>query len=139
MRTLRRLEIGTANNVSSEIGGPFDVTLPISPEFYASSRVDFSSQSPSLNPKGALASLAWSRTRELTTDDEMIIVADVFSNGSAVLADVVLPPRNHRMLDDIQAALRSSPAFVPASLDHRPQTMRVVLSIQRMDIREQAF
>ncbi|MEJ7615690.1 MAG: hypothetical protein WKF30_01650 [Pyrinomonadaceae bacterium] len=74
----------------------------------------------------------------MTTDDEMIIVADVFSNGSAVLADVVLPPRNLHARRH-QAAFRSSPAFVPASLDHRPQTMRVVLSIQRMDIHEQAF
>lgn len=135
MRVLRELE----NNTAHEVDGPFDVTVPVSPALYASSRTAFSSESPSLNPKGGLASLAWSRTRELTTDDEMIIVADVFSNGSAVLADVVLPPRNRRMIEDIQAAFRSSPAFVPASLDHRPQTMRVVLSIQRMDIHEQAF
>lgn len=136
MRVLRELENNTAQE---EVEGPFDVRVPVSPALYASSRTDFSSESPSLNPKGGLASLAWSRTRELTTDDEMIIVADVFSNGSAVLADVVLPPRNRHMIDDIQAAFRSSPAFVPASLDHRPQTMRVVLSIQRMDIHEQAF
>lgn len=142
MRVLRELENNTVQGESFDgiyAVPTFDVTVPVSPALYASSRVDFSSESPSLNPRGALASLAWSRTRELTTDDEMIIVADVFSNGNAVLADVVLPPRNQRMIDDIQAAFRSSPAFVPASLDHRPQTMRVVLSIQRMDVHEQAF
>ena len=69
----------------------------------------------------------------------MVVVADVFSNGSAALADVVLPPRDRQMIDDVQRAFRSSPAFVPASLDHRPQTMRVVLAIQKMDVREQDF
>ncbi|MEJ7615691.1 MAG: zf-HC2 domain-containing protein [Pyrinomonadaceae bacterium] len=59
MRVLRQLETDTAQGAPydrSLIDGPFDVTIPISPEFYASSRVDFSSESPSLNPKGALAS-----------------------------------------------------------------------------------
>lgn len=140
MRALRGLESGEATTfVRSDWTGPYDVRLPVSPEMYASSRFEFSAQSPSLNPKGALASLAWSRTREITSDDEMVVVADVFSDGNASLADVVMPPRNSRMLDDIQKAFRSSPAFVPASLDHRPQTMRVVLSIQRMDVTEQAF
>lgn len=123
--------------------GPFDVNAPLTPENYASSRINYSAESPSLNPKGALAALAWSRarggTRPATEDDEMVVVADVFSNGSATLAGVVLAPRNHRMLDDVQKAFRLSPAFVPASLDHRPQTMRVVLAIQRMDVHEQDF
>ena len=35
--------------------------------------------------------------------------------------------------------LRKSPAFVPASLDHRPQTMRVVFVLQKMKVEEQMF
>lgn len=140
MRVLRELE-NNPQEAFRNLGGfgPFDVTLPVTPEVYALSREQFSSESPSLNPKGGLAALAWSRAHELTADDEMMIVADVFSNGSAALADVVVAPRNRRMLDDVQRAFRSSRAFVPASLDHRPQTMRVVLTFQRMDVRDQDF
>ena len=36
----------------------------------------------------------------------MIVVADVFSNGSASLADVVQAPRDQRMLADFEVALR---------------------------------
>jgi hypothetical protein len=43
------------------------------------------------------------------------------------------------MLDDFQHALRQSPAFVPASFDRRPQTMRVVFVIQKVDVRERNF
>ena len=36
----------------------------------------------------------------------MIVVADVFSNGAASLADVVHAPRDRQMLDDFEVALR---------------------------------
>ena len=58
----------------------------------------------------------------------MIVVADVFSDGSASLVDVVQAPRDKRMLDDFESALRQDRAFVPASFDRRPDTMRVVIS-----------
>lgn len=146
MRVLRELENPRAGgnayviNLGTFDAGPYDVTRPLTPENYALRRREFSTESPSLNPRGALASLAWSHSpSHPDDDDEMVVVADVFSNGSAALADVVLPPRDRRMIDDVQRAFRSSPAFVPASLDHRPQTMRVVLAIQKMDVREQDF
>ena len=69
----------------------------------------------------------------------MIVVADVFSNGAASLADVVQAPRDRRMLADFQLALRQSAAFVPASLDRRPGTMRVVFTVQKVDVRDQSF
>ena len=59
----------------------------------------------------------------------MIVVTDVFSNGSASLADVVQPPKDKRMLDEFESALRRDAAFVPASLDRRPDTMRVVITL----------
>ena len=68
--------------------------------------------------------------------DEMVVVADVFSNGAASLTDVMHAPRDRRMLDDFQAALRNNAAFVPASIDGRPDTMRVVFSIQRVEVRD---
>jgi hypothetical protein len=73
------------------------------------------------------------------TNDEMVVVADVFSNGSASLTDVMHAPRDRRMLDDFQAALRNNAAFVPASIDRRPDTMRVVFSVQRVEVRDRNY
>ena len=69
----------------------------------------------------------------------MIVVADVYGNGSASLAEVVAPPRNRRAIDELQDALRQSSAFVPASLDRRPQTMRVVFVLQKMNVPESIY
>jgi len=48
--------------------------------------------------------------------DDMVVVADVFSNGSAALADVVQAPRDRQMLADFEVALRQSAAFVSSLL-----------------------
>jgi hypothetical protein len=69
----------------------------------------------------------------------MVVVADVFSNGNASLAGVVHPPRDRQMLADFEAALRTDAAFVPAAFDRRPDTMRVVFTVQKVDIRERSF
>ncbi|MDQ3133287.1 MAG: anti-sigma factor [Acidobacteriota bacterium] len=114
----------------------FDVTRPIS---LATSRAPFGSESPSLNPGGALAALVRTPSSGSEEDDDTVIVADVFSNGSASLAGVVSPPRNPQMLDEVQDALRRNPAFVPAAFDHRPQTMRVVLSLSKVSVHERSF
>jgi len=52
------------------------------------------------------------------------------------LAEVVEPPRNPRALRELEDALRKGPAFVPATLDRRPQTMRVVFVLQKMNVDE---
>src|SRR5207253_9658495 len=107
----------------------YDITKAISPESYAALRTPYNTESPSLNPGGALAMLTWSPMRihknSRQDDDDMIVVADVFSNGSASVAGVMQAPRDRRMLDDFQKALRQDAAFVPAALDRRPETMRV--------------
>jgi len=121
-------------------GGGFDVTKPVvSLEDYATSRLPYGVESPSLNPRGALAALVWNPAYGHADDDDMVVVADVFSNGSASLAEVVQPPRNPRMLNDLQDALRKNPAFVPAALDQRPKTMRVVFVLQKVEVPEPAF
>jgi len=118
----------------------YDITKPISPESYAALRTPFNAESPSLNPGGALATLGWQTNYERTNsrqgDDNMVIVADVFTNGSASLANVMQAPRDSRVLKDFENALRKDAAFVPASLDRRPETMRVVFSVQRVDVHE---
>jgi len=117
-----------------------DINQPVNSEDYAASRAPFAEQSPSLNPRGALAALTRSYQHPRNADsDEMMVVADVFSNGAASLADVVQAPRDHQMLVDFETALRRDPAFVPASLDRRPDTMRVVFSVQKVDVRERNF
>ena len=94
---------------------------------------------PSLNPNGALAQLVRSPSEGAADDDDMAIVADVFSNGNASLAEVVQTPHNRRMLDEVAAALRKTPPFVPASLDQRPQTMRVVLSLSKVNVQDRSY
>ncbi|HKR60394.1 MAG TPA: zf-HC2 domain-containing protein [Pyrinomonadaceae bacterium] len=120
-----------------------DITQPVTSENFAASRAPFAAQSPSLNPKGALAMLTQSyanpHPNDLQYSDDMIVVADVFSNGSASLAGVVNAPRNRRMLNEFEVALRQDAAFVPASMDRRPDTMRVVFTVQKVDVRERNF
>jgi hypothetical protein len=72
-------------------------------------------------------------------DDDITIIANVFSNGSASLEEVMQSPRDRHTLAQIEDALRRTPAFVPASLDRRPQTMRVVLSLSKVNVRERNY
>jgi hypothetical protein len=121
----------------------YDINQPISPQNYAALRAPFNTESPSLNPGGALATLTWEpehlRHNGRQSDDDMVVVADVFSNGSASLADVMQAPRDRRMLADFEKALRQNAAFVPAALDRRPETMRVVFSVQRVDVHDRNY
>lgn len=116
----------------------YDLSRPVNAEAFAASRAPFAEESPSLNPGGALAALtrAYAHPQHggYRDADDMIVVANVFSNGSASLADVVHAPRDKRMLDEFETALRQDAAFVPASLDRRPDTMRVVFAVQKVDV-----
>ena len=117
---------------------------PSGPVYDLYSPEDFArNESPSLNPEGRLAALTRRHSHvhiDAADADDMIVVANVFSDGSASLAEVVTPPRDKRMLDDFESALRQDAAFVPASVDRRPDTMRVVLSfVQRVDVDERQF
>ena len=120
--------------------GGFDVTRPLSPDLAAAARSAWGPESPTLNPRGALAALTVAPPGDGNPDDDdMIVVADVYANGAASLAEVVEAPRNRRMVEDLQNALRKNPAFVPASLDRRPQTMRVVFVLQKMNVAENSY
>ena len=121
-----------------------DLNRPVTPEVFAASRAPFAEQSPSLNPGGALAALTRAYARpsvdaDAEDGDDMIVVTDVFSNGAASLADVVQAPRDKRMLDEFESALRQDAAFVPASLDRRPDTMRVVFAVQKVAVDDRNF
>ena len=136
--------VAKGNDAVLAISNPgFDLNRPVTSEDFSARRAPFAEQSPSLDPKGALAALtsAYAQPQPAANEDvdDMIVVADVFSNGSASLAGVVHAPRNPQMLTDFEVALRQSAAFVPASLDRRPGTMRVVFSVQKVDVRDQSF
>jgi len=120
----------------------YDLFQPVSKEAFAASRAPIGELSPSLNPRGSLAALTrnyvdpHNSSREA---DDMIVVADVFSNGVASVSGVVQPPKDKRMLDEFESALRQDPAFVPASMDRRPDTMRVVFALQKVDVDDRNF
>lgn len=122
----------------------YDLSKPITSEGLAKVRANVSELSPTLDPSGALAALTRSYTHPSVSHyadaDDMIVVTDVFKDGSASLADVVQPPRDRRMLDDFESALRQNAAFVPASLDRRPDTMRVVITLgPKVEVDAQKF
>jgi hypothetical protein len=122
--------------------GRYNINEPISPTSYAALRTPYNIESPSLNPNGGIAMLNLSGVdvhERGDENDDMLVVADVFSNGTASVADVMNVPRDRRMLDSFQAALRNNAVFVPSAMDRRPGTMRVVFSIQRVEVRDRNY
>ncbi len=109
----------------------------ISPSEYARTRLGFGGESPSINPQGALIALTKSLVRGGMKDDEVVVVADVFGNGLAQIAEVVEPSRDRRAVSELEKALDSDPSyapFVPASLENRPESVRVVLKFQNVNV-----
>jgi hypothetical protein len=104
---------------------------------YVEQRSDVSTESPSVNPQGALIALTNSLVRGDMKDDEVVVVAEVFGNGLAKIDEVVEPSKDRRAVDELDKALRSDPSFapfVPADIDKRPASMRVVLKIQNVNV-----
>lgn len=104
---------------------------------YAQTRLDISSESPSVNPRGALIALTKSLVRGGMKDDEVVVVADVFGNGLARIAEVVEPSRDSQAVNELQKALDSDPAYAPfvsANLDKRSDSVRVVLKFQSVSV-----
>lgn len=109
----------------------------ISPADYARSRLGIASESPSVNPNGALVRMTQSLVQGGLRDDEMVVVADVFSDGVAQIAEVVEPSRNRRAVLELEKALESDPSlapFVPTTLESRPDSVRVVLKFQSVNV-----
>ncbi len=121
----------------------YDLYQPITSEGLSAERAPFSMSSPTLDPKGSLASLtiSYAQPNRNSDDqpDDMIVVTDVFINGAAALVAVERPPRDRRMLDEFESALRQDAAFVPARMDRRPDTMRVVFAVQKVDVNNRNF
>jgi anti-sigma factor RsiW len=106
-------------------------------EEYALGRRDVSSQSPSINPNGTLIGLTNLLVQGETSDDEVVVVADVYENGLAQIAEVVEPSRDKNAVDELARALDTSLSnapFVPASYDQRSDSVRVVFRIQTVNV-----
>ncbi len=110
----------------------------LTPAEYANSRLAISKESPSINPRGALIALTRSLMRGEMNDDEVVIVADVFGNGLARIAEVVeRPAGDDAAIIELQKALQSDPnfaPFVPAKMDGRSETTRVVIRFQSVNV-----
>lgn len=110
----------------------------ITPDEYANSRIAVAAESPSINPRGALVALTKSLVRGEMRDDEVVVVADVFGNGLAEIAEVVEPSHDRRAVEELNRALQSDPSFapfVPASVDQRSDTIRVIFKIQNVNVK----
>jgi hypothetical protein len=104
---------------------------------YAEQRVDVAVESPSINPHGALVALTNSLVRGEMKDDEVVVVAEVFGNGLAKIDEVVEPSRNRRAVTELEKALDSDPSFapfVPAEVDKRPESVKVIFKIQSVNV-----
>jgi len=113
------------------------IDTDLNPFDYANSRAGFSQESPSINPRGSLVALTRDLINEVSDNDEVTVVADVYGNGSASIAQVVEPSSDSRAVDELERALGSDPsaaAFVPASFDQRSEPMRVVLKFQSVSV-----
>ncbi len=111
--------------------------LDLSPSEYANTRLAISGESPSINPQGALVALTRSLVRGKINDEEVVVVADVFGNGLARIAEVVETSGTSREMIELENALQSDPSyapFVPASFDQRSEVTRVILKIQSVNV-----
>ncbi len=100
-------------------------------------RIALADRPPSINPTGALVALTKSFVRGKMKDEEVVIVADVFGNGLAKVAEVVEPPKNAQTMAEIQKALETDPEdapFLPAKADNRSEKVTFILKIQRVDV-----
>ena len=116
----------------------FEGDLEINATSFAAARNSVAGSSPSLNPQGALVALTRSIVRGKMKDDEVVVVADVFGNGLARIAEIVEPSSDVRAVRELEKALESDPRyaspFVPANMDGRSDTVRVIFKINRVDI-----
>ena len=125
------------SNIAYQTYNYRDLSLDLTNEEVAAERFPVAYESPSLSPKGALVALTKSLVRGKIQDDEVVVVANVFSDGLAQITEIVEAPKNRHSLEEIEKALQNDPAyapFVPAKLDKRSDVVRVVFKIQTVNV-----
>lgn len=113
---------------------PYETLYSLPAADYAVRRISVASESPSLNPQSNFVALTASLTRGEASDEAIMVVADVLENGFAKITQVIEPPREPRKLAELERLLDEDPAFVPATLDRRPENVRVVFFIQKVEV-----
>lgn len=92
---------------------------------------------PRVNPAGALVALTKSIVRGKMSDEEVVIVADVFGNGAARISEVVEPPSDKAAMSELQKAFRTDPEdapFLPAGDVRGTRPIPVVIKLQQVDV-----
>jgi hypothetical protein len=115
---------------------PYDA-FELTPTDIVNSRMQFAQESPSINPQGALVALTKSLVRGEMKDEEVVVVADVFSNGLAKISEVVESPKDGRMISELEKALTNDAKFapfVPTVIEDRPESMQIILRIQNVNV-----
>ena len=121
-------------NSSAPYGDTDDPILPIQ---FANTRLGYGPESPSVNPSGALVQLTRTLIKEGMEDDEVVVVADVYGNGLAQIAEVVEPSHDMQAVLELQRALETDPSFspfVPTNIEARPESVRVILKLQSVNV-----
>jgi len=109
----------------------------ISPTEYARSRMSVAGESPSINPNGALVALTRTLVSSRLRSDEVVVVANVLSNGLASVTQVVEGGEDAKAIADLERALQSdlsNTPFVPAVMDNRGENVRVVLKFKTVNV-----
>jgi hypothetical protein len=117
--------------------GVADMVMWVSPADYAMSRRDVSQESPSINPNGTLIALSRSLLPSIPHNDEIVVVADVDSNGRAYISETVGTGGDGELLARLERAFGASgpgAPFVPASFDGRPGMVRTVFRFHTVDV-----
>lgn len=102
-------------------------------------RIGIPENSPEVNPAGALIALTRSIVRGKMSDEEVVVVADVFGNGIANISEIVDPPNDEAGMRELRKAFDTKPGeapFLPARMPRNSDAVRVVLRIQRVDVTE---
>lgn len=100
--------------------------------------IEIPDRSPEINPTGALIALTRSIVRGKLSNEEVVVVADVFGNGLANISEIVDPPKDERAMRELEKAFSTDPErapFLPSKIDGKSDAIRVVLKIQRVDVR----
>ncbi len=109
----------------------------ITQENFARNRLSVSGESPSLNPTGAIVALTKSLVRGKMKGNEFVVVADVFDNGLAQIAEIVESPKDKETIESLKNAFNADEEdapFLPANLDNRASEVRVVFKIQLVEV-----
>ncbi|NNE98694.1 MAG: zf-HC2 domain-containing protein [Pyrinomonadaceae bacterium] len=104
------------------------------------SSVSIDGDAPKVNPAGALLALTNSIVRGKTENEEVVVVADVFDDGLARIADVVEPPSDKQAMTELEKAFQTDPEqapFLPPKMQKDKTMVRVVLKFHLVEVVDQ--